>query len=538
MVAIKINYCSLVYNMRFREKNFYSTSGANNLFKMYFPTTSLLPQTYDFSAIGQGSTKKINTINESKIYPYPIKAWFELHLNLWNYMYMEVGPFFRLSILNSDETVNGTPEFFKGYSYEGYVKSFIIPANKLVLAEINTGLDKFGNGIGCSYKMFYKLDEAAPNAPVLQVSGVGSDNIKQIGDTIFSKSNDLTLNWVFPADNATVYNGYTYGPGGVTCYALEVYQNNILQNTINIDNNPVGNTYQLNLAYSSLPYNIKMKAYDFDGNVSPYSAALTVMVDQTVPAVTFPANATQYNNGNLTIAWNAVSDPAGIKEYEVALTNSYQQPGDADIRLSTVELNTTLNNVPSNKAYVWIRAIDNMNNYSAWSTQMRINSIDAISEAINGTPKYQVIINAVLVNEISGYKYYRKNNDGSVICLTPNQINTLSYVDQTILKHGQYEYGYSTFNALGQESAIKWADAQTIVIPDQIAPKVLVPNISPNSAPIVAPPTMVITSKVTFRLNEAKDIENDQLEYKLYLKDSTGTGLCKRTGLQWPTTKK
>ena len=186
-----------------------------------------------------------------------------------------------------------------------------------------------------------------------------------------------------------------------------------------------------------------------------------------------------------------------------------------------------------------VRAVDNNNNYSAWSDPTveialltdppSMTSITAAATLINGIPSYCVNLVVPVSNNISGYKYFRKNPDGNIIGLTPSGTQLTVYSDTiNLIAHGQYEYGYSIYNSSG-ESNIKWADQNTNITPSQQAPKVYIPNISPGVT-IAETRPIIKANIVTFTLGAIIDAENDQLEYRLYTRaNAQETPVCVNT---------
>jgi alpha-tubulin suppressor-like RCC1 family protein len=255
---------------------------------------------------------------------------------------------------------------------------------------------------------------------------------------------------------------------------------------------------------------------------------LVDFVSPTIPVVQDPVVDTSQHQ--ITISWSAATDPtpgAGIKGYQI----QYQINGGVWQRESSLITGTTwikTNLTMKDRIKFQVRAVDNNGNYSIWSVSTaevclkslsptKVTSLTGEAELVNLKPNYKVTI-VVPATDAAGYKYYRKNNEGIVTCLTPDGTQSAIFVDKAdLMSHGKYEYGYKTYNAFGIETTndIKWADGQTSVIPGILAPKVLIPNISPGLE-VSGPAPIVVSLNLSFTLGSVKDLENDNLEYRLY----------------------
>lgn len=156
----------------------------------------------------------------------------------------------------------------------------------------------------------------------------------------------------------------------------------------------------------------------------------------------------------------------------------------------------------------------------------RINSITAEAKINNGSVIHQVTVAAEPVIDATLYKFYRRKNGGSAECLTPSGTANYRFIDTNLPAHdGFYEYGYATYHSSGTESLIIWGNSQTNVSPKQNG-KVYIPNLPPQ--PIVnGLHSIVVFTDVSVQLGKAKDLENDQLTYKLFIREKgTDTWTC------------
>jgi hypothetical protein len=190
--------------------------------------------------------------------------------------------------------------------------------------------------------------------------------------------------------------------------------------------------------------------------------------------------------------------------------------------------NWSMTNAAYGKYIFQVRMVDQNGRYSEWSassTEVTIVYVPAVITSISATSmpnNYRVVITVPVTTEATGYVYYRKYSNGVVVRLTETAVTTTTYTDSiNLFPHGQYEYGYAVV-INGYESEISWANSQTMITPALIAPKVLLPNIQP-SVIVSGPGPIVVNCNVNFTLGPARDMENDQLRYGLYWKD-TQTG--------------
>ena len=149
----------------------------------------------------------------------------------------------------------------------------------------------------------------------------------------------------------------------------------------------------------------------------------------------------------------------------------------------------------------------------------RVTSATSQGSLVDGLFVYSVTVMVESVADTAGYRYYRKGSNGVVVALTPGGTPAAAYEDTSdLVAHGIYEYGYSTYNALGEESTIiMWGDVTTVVNPGQLAPKVIIKNIEPDVT-ASGPPAgcATIVTSLGFTLGNMQDAEGDTLEYRLY----------------------
>ncbi|MCL6590873.1 MAG: Ig-like domain repeat protein [Firmicutes bacterium] len=156
----------------------------------------------------------------------------------------------------------------------------------------------------------YYLDATPPDIPGrpwvedLQDGGVYSPDTA----TTYTRYNPVTIQWTQPNDNGTNYNGHFTGPGGVTSYMI-----------FN-GNNPVtgwitGTQYSMELN-NNTTYTLRLKARDYDNNISDYGLTRTVIADRTPPSGSLAIQGTDPNNrytnsANITLSVTNIKDING-----------------------------------------------------------------------------------------------------------------------------------------------------------------------------------------------------------------------------------
>jgi hypothetical protein len=110
----------------------------------------------------------------------------------------------------------------------------------------------------------------------------------------------------------------------------------------------------------------RVRAVDGAGNTSYWSAKELFTIDTTPPPAPnpkAPANGATVFTSRPTFEWSAVTDPHGIRAYELEIVGRYHITG---ITATTYQLENTL----SDGSYSWrVRAIDNVGNVGPWSAE-------------------------------------------------------------------------------------------------------------------------------------------------------------------------
>lgn len=96
----------------------------------------------------------------------------------------------------------------------------------------------------------------------------------------------------------------------------------------------------------------------------------SVIIDRSVPAVKFDRYPIRQDGTKVTVCWPEVTgDYSGIKEYQVALTTSPEQPGSgAEVyQVANNQFQKELTIASSSETYyAWVRAVDNLGNQGEW----------------------------------------------------------------------------------------------------------------------------------------------------------------------------
>jgi hypothetical protein len=213
--------------------------------------------------------------------------------------------------------------------------------------------DRAGN-ISSSYNCAITLDTRAPDTP----SALTIPN--QNG---YSNAANLTWSWGEVSDSLS---------------GIKRYQVNIIgSDGTTITGYPTSNSYSYPNTKDEVTYTCTVQAEDNAGNVSPASAPSIVTADKSVPNVILPAYPIHISGNSVTFNWNTVTDPgSGIQNYEVALTNTAQDPDQTTPleKSSTTGTSHTFSTRISSGGtyYAWVRAIDRLGNQSAsWTNSGR-----------------------------------------------------------------------------------------------------------------------------------------------------------------------
>ena len=167
------------------------------------------------------------------------------------------------------------------------------------------------------------------------------------------------------------WNASTDVGGGVASY--EIQQTAPTAQTYPV---PSGTSLQINSLAVGTSYTFQVRAKDFAGNFSAYTAALTVVTNDNTPP-SAPANLASptKDNTSINLTWSAATDVGtGVAGYEVQRT----LPAPAfTYPLGTA---TTLNatGLAAGTAYTFqVRAKDNAGNFGAYGTALTVSTTNA-----------------------------------------------------------------------------------------------------------------------------------------------------------------
>lgn len=490
-------------------------SGEYNITNLYLPTIDLSPGLYQQGRLGRNNVWNVNSKNNLVVRPYDIKVYYETNMSR-NASY---------DIISCDSQGNQGSSIVSGGTTSGY---FTIVKNQGVVVTMNTGHDKSWHdlehwdiGGNCEIRLRFRLDEAAPNAPVLNVKNPGESGVVKLNK--FYTNKPLVLQWGTPQDKATLLSdGTVIGPGGVTQYQLDIYQNKRLICSEKIQgSNTSENTYAVDLPEGE--YYLKMRAFDLDQNVSPESNTINLIVDRSAPKINLTASGVKIDSNSLSAVWNPVEDKSDIKEYQVALTTTMKPPGEAQI--TTTESQASFTGLMQQKSFfVWVRAVDQIGNIGEWSVVGPFNlsgqpvNVTAVPKAtLNSLNQPQYQIELYLNSLLAGTYLIERQTEGSssrqtIANLTYEQLaqNGFKIVDNNgLAKHGCYFY-YVTHKSGSVTNSYQ-------------TEKVTIPNL-PAVFTVSGPENQTTAQSFTHTidLTNKTDYEGDSLKFKVWYRPKDG----------------
>jgi hypothetical protein len=198
------------------------------------------------------------------------------------------------------------------------------------------------------------VDQTGPTVP-------GQPYIKAHQNDSYIAVTSITWTWDVSTDSGSGLKKYqiyiTKGDGTVIANWVDTTTNSYTQNT-----------------EDGASYICKVRAVDNVSNQSGESTTSNpIIIDCSVPQVTFPEYPLHFNGNQLTFDWKTVIDSgSGIAHYEIVLTGTAADPDS--VQADIIEKNTTLETEyrfatlvnPQKKYYAWIRAIDRLGNKGTW----------------------------------------------------------------------------------------------------------------------------------------------------------------------------
>jgi hypothetical protein len=228
--------------------------------------------------------------------------------------------------------------------------------------------------------------------------------------------------------------------------------------------------------------------------------------------------------GGATVSWTEIDADAAAQlvGYQVDYTETPAAPqkGIDDLPIIKVPYETKSNLRASKVYYVWVRAVNNLNEVSFWesqrfSPQPEVPTITAKSTSGPGSDGKPIYMVHLELSHADAAKYLIKRQESgnsasleNVAQFTYDEMveNNFQIDDSTgLVKHQKYQYFVYTINALD-----KMSDQSNVA-------EIEVANISPQICELVEyPRALEVKTEVTFKLGPKCDIEGDPLTYLLY----------------------
>ena len=208
------------------------------------------------------------------------------------------------------------------------------------------------------------IDTTSPTVPVL----VSPSNGAETSDTT------VYLDWSNSSDSGT----------GVDYYQVQV-DNNSSFSSPEFDATPISSndtTSSLSDGY----YYWHVRARDNAGNWSSWSSYRTFRVDTTAPStpvLSSPANGSSTSDQTPTFDWANSSDSgSGVNHYEIEIYDWDITWGDIS-DTTTVSQYTPSENIPYDRIYWKVRAVDDVGNTSSWSSEWWLDIVEPKVTAIH-----------------------------------------------------------------------------------------------------------------------------------------------------------
>ncbi|WP_169743918.1 glycosyl hydrolase [Deinococcus misasensis] len=180
-------------------------------------------------------------------------------------------------------------------------------------------------------------------------------------------STSVNLSWTGSSDNC-----------GVSAY--EVYQNGALKTTVS------GTTASITGLTANTAYTFKVRAKDAAGNLSAFTADLSVTTsapnpcdtDATAPTTPGALSNPSKTDTSLSLSWGASSDTCGVSAYEV-----YQ---NGVLKATVTSTSTTITGLTANTSYLFkVRAKDAKGNLSPFNTEVSYTTAAVTTPNLPGT---------------------------------------------------------------------------------------------------------------------------------------------------------
>ena len=376
------------------------------------------PISYQYSYGGQDNTYTnyfpLNSINQFITYPYPIYIFWQITIGT-DLMDTCTEPQFQIQYYSNGAVGPSAiaPQAFHNDTRNGH---FLLPANTGICVTVFTGHWKHKywhhgsnhtrrGGFDCSYTIIYQPDEVAPDAPS-KPEVIDDGTIYKTGDKIYTRYNP-TLKFT-ATDHGSIYSNCET-ISGIKDYLLFI---NGLQQEKSF-------TSPCTLSLPEGENDIRVKARDIAGNISPISEELALFVDQTIPTtpgqpyIKDHKNDNYVSSTNLTWTWDQSNDVApgsGLKGYQAYIAKA---DGTVVADWVNVTTNSYSYTVEDGTSYTCkVRAIDNVGNQSYESQANRISvDLSAPEVALKQYPIHQngknLILgwNAVMDNGVGLDKY-------------------------------------------------------------------------------------------------------------------------------------
>lgn len=472
----------------------------------------------------------INPITSLNVRPYPIVVKYLYHLdNPEDDVVNNLASLTISSCSSSGEIIPETTNTIKidqGATTNG---SVIVNSNEGVIFDFYTGqwywrrwYGEHENRAFTGYvEITFHLDEAPPDPPVLKVKNYGEPGVAMVGTKIHVQ-NQVILEWDTPTDHATVLEDQTIiGPGMVTNYKLDIYQDKSLIRSIAIAENASGNTFAIDLPEGE--YLLQLRAYDFDGNESPASNSINLVVDRSVAPVDLSPAGVSLDGNNLTALWKPVADQSDIREYQVALTTSKVIPGEA--QLTTTEARAAFTDLsPARSYFVWVRAVDQVGNCGSWvaagpfnlsGEPVKLNPVPKAFLGYDQQPRYQVTL--YIHSTLAGSYLIERQTEGAsdrevVAELTAEQLAQNGYQivdDKGLTSHGSYRYYVKHQTAAGSCSY----QSEPVVIPNL-----------PAGFTVIGPEHQTTTENFNHKIDitPKSNVEGDTLKFRVWYRSGQG----------------
>ena len=225
-------------------------------------------------------------------------------------------------------------------------------------------VDNVGNVSAWSTEFWFDLvDDVTPSVPSLVLPADGSR----------TASSSVALDWNDSTDSGT----------GVSNYEVQVDDSSSFASP-NYSATPSSSSATTSPLADGLYY-WRVRAKDNAGNWSTWSSSRTFRVDTTpptVPTLLVPANGSSTGDQTPTFDWTDSSDSgSGLSHYEVEIYDGDITWGDIATTVTASTFTPGID-IPFDRIYWKIRAVDNVGNKSAWSTEFWFDLVDNVAPSV------------------------------------------------------------------------------------------------------------------------------------------------------------